>query len=130
MNNRVLIIEDNLINNEVLKSGLELKGFQVTQAFDGQQGMKLIHEMPFDLAVVDLDLPVIHGTKIIKSLENKPAPPEIIVFSGRTFEFPEANSPRVFAVCEKPMPLWDFIAVCIKATEKPLNKPNPPPPQI
>lgn len=53
----ILLIEDDDRLSIVLKKGLEEKGFSVTQAFDGEMGLRLFDKGGFDLIITDLILP-------------------------------------------------------------------------
>ena len=58
---KILLVEDNEMNRDMLSRRLERKGFQVVMAVDGQQGVDLaVSEIP-DLILMDMDLPIIDG---------------------------------------------------------------------
>jgi|TARA_B100000427_G_scaffold312995_1_gene304974 Response regulators consisting of a CheY-like receiver domain and a winged-helix DNA-binding domain len=67
---KILIVEDNEMNRDMLSRRLERKGFAVVMAEDGQKGVEMsISESP-DLILMDLSLPVMDGwqaTTTIKS---------------------------------------------------------------
>ena len=67
---KILIVEDNEMNRDMLSRRLERKGFTVVMAEDGQKGVEMsISESP-DLILMDLSLPVMDGwqaTTTIKS---------------------------------------------------------------
>jgi CheY-like chemotaxis protein len=69
---KILLVEDNEMNRDMLSRRLERKGFQVIMAVDGQQGVDLaVSEIP-DLILMDMDLPIIDGweaTRRVKSGE-------------------------------------------------------------
>ena len=47
MNNKILVIDDDVAINELIKVNLELAGYKVVQAFDGTKGFALVkQEMP------------------------------------------------------------------------------------
>jgi two-component system, cell cycle response regulator DivK len=70
---KILLVEDNEMNRDMLSRRLERKGFQVLMAVDGQQGVDLaMSEIP-DLILMDMDLPIIDGweaTRRVKAGEN------------------------------------------------------------
>jgi two-component system, cell cycle response regulator DivK len=70
---KILLVEDNEMNRDMLSRRLERKGFQVVMAVDGQQGVDLaVSEIP-DLILMDMDLPIIDGweaTRRVKAGEN------------------------------------------------------------
>jgi CheY-like chemotaxis protein len=58
---KILLVEDNEMNRDMLSRRLERKGFQVVMAADGQQGVDMaVSEIP-DLILMDMDLPIIDG---------------------------------------------------------------------
>ena len=58
---KILLVEDNELNRDMLSRRLERKGFQVIMAADGQQGVDMaVNEIP-DLILMDMDLPIIDG---------------------------------------------------------------------
>ena len=67
---KILIVEDNEMNRDMLSRRLERKGFAVVMAEDGQKGVEMsISESP-DLILMDLSLPVMDGwqaTTTVKS---------------------------------------------------------------
>ena len=69
---KILIIEDNEMNRDILSRRLMRKGFEVVMAEDGQKGVDMsISENP-DLILMDLSLPVMDGwqaTSTIKESE-------------------------------------------------------------
>ena len=77
---RVLYVEDNEDNVEMLKTRLEIAGFEVLVATDGAQGVKLALQERPDLILMDLDLPGIDGweaTRRIKAASELPHIPVI-----------------------------------------------------
>ena len=53
----VLLVEDDESSRELLSNLLEAEGYRVNQAGDGDHALKLIHRLPFDLALLDAILP-------------------------------------------------------------------------
>ncbi|HEY1505265.1 MAG TPA: response regulator [Stellaceae bacterium] len=70
---KILLVEDNEMNRDMLSRRLERKGFQVVMAVDGQQGVDLATSEGPDLILMDMDLPIIDGweaTRRVKAGEN------------------------------------------------------------
>jgi len=67
---KVLVVEDNEMNRDMLSRRLTRRGFQVIFAVDGQQGVDLaLSERP-DIILMDMSLPIIDGweaTRRVKS---------------------------------------------------------------
>jgi CheY-like chemotaxis protein len=70
---KILLVEDNEMNRDMLSRRLERKGYSVVTAHDGEQGHSLAcSEMP-DLILMDISLPVRDGwevTRLLKSSES------------------------------------------------------------
>jgi two-component system chemotaxis response regulator CheY len=66
---RVLIVDDSRFVRGYLRGLLEEKGFECEEAADGQAGMdQLTSQQPFDLALVDWNMPVMDGLEMLKKL--------------------------------------------------------------
>jgi len=64
----ILVIEDELHIQEVLRINLEKEGFLVIAASDGEQGVELAKKDKPDLIILDLTLPLLNGFDVIKKL--------------------------------------------------------------
>ena len=67
---KILIVEDNEMNRDMLSRRLERRGFAIVMAVDGQQGVDLARSEKPDLILMDMSLPVMDGwtaTQTIKS---------------------------------------------------------------
>ena len=70
---KVLIVEDNGLNRDMLSRRLERKGYEITTATDGQAGLDAIARERPDLVLMDLSLPVVDGweaTRLLKADDN------------------------------------------------------------
>ncbi|EFO80817.1 response regulator receiver [Oscillochloris trichoides DG-6] len=79
MQQRILIIEDELEIANYLRRGLILEGFQVSVAHDGPQGLEFAREAAHDLVVLDLMLPGIDGIEVARRLRAASDVPIIIL---------------------------------------------------
>lgn len=66
---RVLIVDDEPDLLSVLHFGLEVEGFDVLEASDGEQGLNMAREHTPDLIVLDLMLPRMDGYKVCRALK-------------------------------------------------------------
>jgi len=73
MPKKILLVEDNEMNRDMLTRRLERKGFQVVAAVDGGQGLALAQSELPDLILMDMDLPVIDGWEATRQLKTAPA---------------------------------------------------------
>jgi len=70
---KVLIVEDNEINQQVIREILEHEGFWVTVVEDGSQSIDILKDSTFDIVLMDLQMPVMDGyeaSKIIRKSRN------------------------------------------------------------
>lgn len=66
---RILIVDDEPDLLSVLHFGLEIEGFEVLDASDGEQALRMAREQKPDLIVLDLMLPRIDGYKVCRALK-------------------------------------------------------------
>ena len=66
---RILLVEDNEMNRDMLSRRLERKGHQVTIAVDGQQALDLAAAEKPDLILMDMSLPVVDGWEATRRLK-------------------------------------------------------------
>jgi CheY-like chemotaxis protein len=69
---RILLVEDNEMNRDMLSRRLTRRGYEVTIAVDGAQGVALAtSELP-DLILMDMSLPVVDGWEATRRLKGRP----------------------------------------------------------
>lgn len=64
----VLVVEDELNLHEALKLNLEMEGYEVTSAFDGNEALKKVENAYFDLIIMDVMLPELDGISVTESI--------------------------------------------------------------
>lgn len=78
---KILLVEDNEMNRDMLSRRLERRGYQVVIAVDGAQGVALARsEMPH-LILMDMDLPVLDGWEATRQLKAAPETQSIPVIA-------------------------------------------------
>lgn len=90
---KILIIEDEIILSDLLTKKLKGLGFDVAQAFDGQEGLKKISEFFPDLILLDIVMPKLDGFQVMRKLKqdgNISTPIIIISNSGQKVELDKA----------------------------------------
>ncbi len=63
---RILVAEDNLVNQEVICAILKKAGHHVTLAEDGEKALDLLEDANFDVAIIDMHMPGKSGLEVIK----------------------------------------------------------------
>src|SRR5580700_8231156 len=66
---RVLLVEDNELNRDMLTRRLTRRGFEVLTAVDGEQGVRMARTEMLDLILMDMSLPVLDGWGATRQLK-------------------------------------------------------------
>lgn len=69
---KILLVEDNEMNRDMLSRRLERKGYEVAVAVDGQEGLSLARSAGADLILMDMSLPVLDGWETTRQLKAAP----------------------------------------------------------
>lgn len=69
---KILLVEDNETNREMLTRRLERRGFEVINAVDGENAIAVAQAARPDLILMDMNLPVVDGLTATKSLKASP----------------------------------------------------------
>ncbi len=78
---RILLVEDNEMNRDMLSRRLERKEFEVIIAVDGQAGVNMAASEAPDLILMDLSLPVIDGWEATRQIKANAATQSIPVIA-------------------------------------------------
>ena len=78
---KILLVEDNEMNRDMLTRRLERKGFEVVIAVDGQAGVDMASSSNPDIILMDLSLPVIDGWEATRQIKADPATQPIPVIA-------------------------------------------------
>ena len=70
---KILLVEDNEMNRDMLSRRLQRKGYQVTIATDGQQGVEMATADLPALILMDMSLPVVDGWDATRRIKAAPA---------------------------------------------------------
>ena len=81
--NRILIAEDEPRLASFLEKGLRANGFATTVAADGARAALLARDDEFDLLVLDLGLPVKHGTEVLRELRAAGQRMPVLILTAR-----------------------------------------------
>jgi len=67
-----LVMDDNFHNRYIFRIALENVGFNITEAENGAEGLRILAERTFHVLVLDLHMPLIDGIGVLKELRNMP----------------------------------------------------------
>jgi two-component system cell cycle response regulator DivK len=68
----VLIAEDNPINRELLRELLEIRGYMVLEACNGQEALTMVEQAPPDILLLDIGMPLLDGFAVVRKLRENP----------------------------------------------------------
>jgi two-component system, cell cycle response regulator DivK len=97
---RILLVEDNEMNRDMLSRRLIRKGYEVIIAEDGQQGVDLAGTAAPDLILMDLSLPVIDGWEATRRLKAADATKTIPVIALTAHAMVGSRERALAAGCE------------------------------
>jgi CheY-like chemotaxis protein len=78
---KILLVEDNEMNRDMLSRRLTKKGYEVTIAVDGGQGVEMARTLAPDLVLMDMSLPVLDGWEATRQLKADAATQKIPVIA-------------------------------------------------
>lgn len=83
--NKILVVDDEKLFQNIYKSKLLSEGYQVKTAGNGTEAIKILSEETLDLVLLDLNMPVMDGFKVLQAIKSNPKLSSIcvIVFSSR-----------------------------------------------
>jgi two-component system, OmpR family, copper resistance phosphate regulon response regulator CusR len=79
----ILIIEDEQKLAEAIAEGLTKEGFNTAVAYTGELGLKMLHEVRFDLVVIDLMLPGMNGLSVLRDLRRSGYSTPALILTAR-----------------------------------------------
>lgn len=79
---KVLIVDDTKNIRMILTKCLELEGYEVLTASDGTQALELFMTHSFDLAFLDIKLPGVRGTEVLKRIREKGIKTPVIIITA------------------------------------------------
>jgi two-component system cell cycle response regulator DivK len=69
---KILLVEDNEMNRDMLSRRLQRKGHEVVMAVDGEEGVRMAQSEAPDLILMDISLPVMDGLEATKRIKTAP----------------------------------------------------------
>lgn len=78
---KILLVEDNEMNRDMLSRRLQRKGYEVLLALDGQSGVEMAQTHAPDLVLMDMSLPVLDGWEATRRIKTNVATQHIPVIA-------------------------------------------------
>jgi two-component system cell cycle response regulator DivK len=98
---RVLLVEDNEMNRDMLSRRLQRRGFEVLIATDGARGLALAAAEKPDLILMDMSLPVLDGWEATRRLKATPDTAGIPVIGLTAHAMPTDRDKCLEAGCDE-----------------------------
>ncbi|MDQ5851494.1 MAG: response regulator [Chloroflexota bacterium] len=111
MSKRILVVEDNPDNMYVMDHLLTRSGYAVQQATSGEDALDLLARMPFDLVVMDMQMPGLDGYAAVQALRELPGMAHVPVIAVTAHSMPGDRERALQAGCT------DYIAKPINTRE-------------
>ena len=112
---KILLVEDNEMNRDMLSRRLTRHGHAVTIAVDGQQALDLVHADPPDIVLMDMSLPVLDGWEATRRLRADPLTQHVPVIALTAHAMPADRDKALAAGCNdyatKPIDLPALLAL-------------------
>lgn len=71
---KVLVVEDDPATARIIQARLEMEGLQVFVAFNGTEGLEILHREAIDLITTDLMMPAMNGFRLVQEVRDLPPP--------------------------------------------------------
>jgi two-component system cell cycle response regulator DivK len=123
---KILLVEDDEMNRDMLCRRLELRGYVVVQALDGRQGLEMAASESPDLILLDLSLPEVDGWEVTRRLKAECATRPIPVIALTAHAMVSDRAKVLSAGCDdydtKPLDLPRLLSkiealLCIQGTK-------------
>lgn len=109
----VLVIEDNNDLREVLRYGLELAGYQVTEAKNGLDGLSRFYEYHPDLVVTDIVMEQLEGMELLLTIRKTHPQIPVIAISGHARYLDASRKLGATETLQKPFGVSELL-ICIE----------------
>ena len=97
---KILLVEDNEMNRDMLSRRLQRRGFEVALAMDGEEGLALARSEAPDLILMDMSLPVLDGWEATRRLKADPATRAIPVIALTAHAMADDRDKALEAGCD------------------------------
>lgn len=96
----ILVVEDNEMNRDMLSRRLQRKGFTVSIAVNGAEGVAMAHTDTPDVILMDMSLPVLDGWEATRQLKAAPATAAIPIIALTAHAMSGDREKAVAAGCD------------------------------
>jgi DNA-binding response OmpR family regulator len=118
---RILLADDDSTVRDSLSEVLVMEGYVAVPASDGQQALELAASAPFDLVVLDLNMPVKNGWDTFERLTAEHPLLPVIIITARPNQLFTAMGAGVGALLEKPMDIPTLLRTIKRLLAEPVE---------
>ena len=126
---RILLVEDNEMNRDMLSRRLLRKGYEVVIAADGGEGLEKARAESPDLILMDMSLPVVDGWEVTRRLKAEPGTRGIPVIALTAHAMAGDEEKALSAGCDdfdtKPVELPRLLTKIEALLQRPRPAPGP-----
>jgi CheY-like chemotaxis protein len=90
---RILVVDDDPLVSSAIRTWLETRGFEVVTADGGTSGLAALDDSTFDLMIVDIFMPNMHGFESVRLFHQRAPDVPLIAISGYVFAEQRAPAP-------------------------------------
>jgi DNA-binding NtrC family response regulator len=118
----VLVVDDEAGMRDTLVAILELHGYQVSSASDGDSAMRAVNADTFDVVVMDIKMPGRDGVSVLREMGMPP--PRVILMTAYALEaqLRSAIAAKVYAVLHKPFETRKMLSLVAGAAQSENNQ--------
>ena len=80
---KILIVDDEPDFHSVLRARMEREGFEVFDAYEGQEALRLVKEVKPDVAIIDVIMPGMNGFEVCKIIKAERPDLKIIIYTAK-----------------------------------------------
>jgi DNA-binding response OmpR family regulator len=114
---RVLLVDDEEEFVRALAERLELRGFTVDVALNGERGLEIVRDAPPDVMVLDLRMPGIDGLEVLRRVKRTAPVVQVIMLTGHGSEKDRETALELgaFEHLQKPVDIGSLVETLRKA---------------
>lgn len=123
----VLVVDDEPGMRDTLVAILEMHGYRVSSASDGETALRAVHACPYTVVVMDIKMPGRDGVSVLQDIGTPP--PRVILMTAYALEsqLRAAVEANAFAVLHKPFETGRMLSLVASAVESAKTRSTSPP---
>ena len=120
MSNTILLVEDDVDLIGIYKEILELHGYDIQTALNGQEGVEKFKQIKPSLVIMDGDMPVLDGYEAFKKIKDIDVDANVVIVTGFSELEPKSQAAikqGLIKVISKPLGVDELLTLAKKYTE-------------